>query len=75
MGQNDVYDSSLLGCVGLVVCWDLTTGATVEHKCYNDRVAAMCFMGDRVVTASWAEGSAHVWSLPSCLLDEFILCC
>ena len=58
--------------LGLGVCWDLTTGATVEHKCHNREVTAMCIVGDHVVTASFGDDSVHLWSLPSCLSCDFV---
>ena len=61
-----------MNCIGLVVCWDLMTGATVEHKCHNDGVDAMCLVGNHVVTASGQEDSARMWSLPSCSFNDFV---
>ena len=57
------------------MCWDLTTGATVEHRCYDEDVKVLCIVGDRVFAASYRHGSAHAWRLPSCLLHFFDLCC
>ena len=63
----------LLSSLGRVVCWDLATGATVEHKCYDGNVTAVCFAGDHVVTASASEDSVHMWSVPSCMLHHRLL--
>ena len=57
------------------MCWDLTTGATVERKCHRGGVHALCYVGDHVLVTSERGNSAQMCSLPNRLLHCFIFFC
>ncbi len=57
---------------GLIVEWDLSSGALVEHRVHERDVCRSALDGNRIVTLE-TRGMVRVFDVRTCLLKLFVL--